>query len=808
MKIKILFVLLLIVSTIHVSAQNKQNQTVSGTVLDAANNPVADITVGVEGSALGSATNRNGQYTINVPSGDLFLSVSSLEYEPQRIKVSVRSGEQKIVNIVLGKKKTNLDEVVVYGKTTTQIIKEGAFTVNVIDLSKYANTTTDINQVLRRSPGITVRENGGMGSDFSFKINGLDAKIFIDGVPMENFGSSMTLNNIPVNLVDRVEVYKGVVPAYLTTDVLGGAVNIITKSKNQKFIDLSYGYGSFGTHQASAIANIKDKKTGFTVKTNAFYNHSDNDYTMYSNSKYDISLKKATKVTDEDGNPQWKMVEIDKAKRFYDGYTSGMGKIELGFENVKWADKILLGLTYSENKNQLQLGSTVNSVYGGRWSENKYIMPTFQFRKDSLFIPRLYTELFASYGKSTTNIRDTAQYVYDWSGQAIPTSSDREQTHLKYENVNYIVRADFTYSLNKAKTKTLSLDYSFTTNQQKSYDLLEELEAYRDLSGLPKRLGKHIVNLTWQGLWLHDKLNTVLSLKYYGMDVSNTIDEREFDSNNNMTGAITTTHKFKGYQSASLAARYMLKKELGLKASIERAYNLPTILAMFGDGIDYLANTSIKPERSDNLNLGAFYNVFFLQNHYFNIDVTGFYRNANNYIYSTREGDKYQYLNVEGAKLYGFEFEAKYGYKDIVNFSINGSYDKAIENQKYTDDTKQEVSLVYKEQLPNRPWIYGNADLSLGKNDLLGKGTRLELSYMYQYIHWFYLTWANLGEPGTKNYIPSQNIHSAVASFLWDRNRYNISLEARNFTNELAYDNFRLQKPGRAFFAKFRVTIM
>lgn len=188
--------------------------------------------------------------------------------------------------------------------------------------------------------------------------------------------------------------------------------------------------------------------------------------------------------------------------------------------------------------------------------------------------------------------------------------------------------------------------------------------------------------------------------------------------------------------------------------------------------------------------------------------MIGFYRNADNYLYSTREGDKYQYQNVKGAKLYGFEFEAKYAYRDIVNFSINGSYDKAVENQKYTDDSKQEESLVYKEQLPNRPWIYGNVDLSLGKNDLVGKGTRIELSYMYQYIHWFYLSWANLGEKGTKNYIPSQNIHSAVASFSWDRNRYNISLEARNFTNELAYDNFRLQKPGRAFFAKFRVTIM
>ena len=803
MKIKILFVLLIIVNTIYVSAQN---QSVSGTIYDADRNPVSYITVGIEGSTLGSITDENGKYLINVPAGELILSISALEYESQKIKTSVNSGEHKVVDIMLGKSKTNLEEVAVYGKTTTQRIKEGAFSVNVIDLSKYANTTTDINQVLRRSPGITIRENGGMGSDFAFKINGLDAKVFIDGVPMENFGSSMTLNNIPVNLVDRVEVYKGVVPAYLTTDALGGAVNIITKSRNHKFIDVSYGYGSFGTHQASAIANVKDHKTGFTVKTSAFFNHSDNDYTMYSNNKYDISLKKATQVMDEDGNPQWKMVEIDKAKRFNDAYTSGMGKIEMGFENVKWADRILVGLNYSKNKKQLQLGSTVNHVFGGRWSENDYIMPTIHFQKDSLFIPRLYTELYASYGKSTTNTQDTAKYMYDWSGQAISTTSAREQTHLRYKNTNYIVRADLTYSLNEAKTNTLGLNYSFTTDQQKSYNLLEK-EAFQNLSGLPQHLGKHLINLTWQGLWLDDRLSTVMSLKYYGMDVSNTVDERKFDDENNMTGDLVKTNKFKGYESASLAARYMLTKDLGIKGSVERAYNLPTVLAMFGNGVNYLSNTTIKPERSDNVNLGAFYNMFFLKNHYFSIDVTGFYRKADNYLNIESVSNQYQYQNLKGAKLYGFEFEAKYAYRDIVNFSINGSYDKAIDNQKYPDDSNL-VSLVYKEQLPNRPWIYGNVDLSLGKNDLVGKGTRIELSYMYQYIHWFYLTWANLGEPGTKNYIPSQNIHSAVASFSWDRNRYNISVEARNFTNELAYDNFRLQKPGRAFFAKFRVTIM
>lgn len=800
---------LIVLNTISGYGQVYEQQSVSGLIKDVNNAPLPYVTVGIKGTEIGSITDERGYYHLSLPTGTFVLTTASLEYESENITIKLGNKEHKQQNIQLkSRNNTNLDEVVVYGKTAVQQVKEGAFTVNAIDLSKYANTTTDINQVLKRSPGVTIRENGGFGSDFTFKINGLDAKIFIDGVPMENFGSSMSLNNIPVNLVERIEVFKGVVPAYLAADVLGGAVNIITKRKHHKFIDVSYGYGSFNTHQASTIVNATDHKTGLAVKASAFFNHSDNDYTMYSNSKYDISLKEAVKSIDENGNPQWKMVETNKAKRFYDGYTSGMGKLEVGFENRKWADRLLVGLSYSQNKNELQLGSTVNSVYGGRWSENDYLMPSLQYKKDSLFFPNLFAEVYTSYGKSITNIKDTAQHQYDWSGKPILFSAIKDPSHHKYENRNYILRTDFTYRINNLQTNTLSLNYSFTTNQQKSYDMMEQDEHYRNTSGLPKQLGKHLINLSWQKQWLNNRLSTVLSAKYYGMSIRNDMDERKVETDGSVNGDIVTQKDFKGYTSGNFAFRYLLHKDVGIKGSIERAYNLPSITSMFGDGVNYLANTNIKPERSDNFNLGAFYNTFLWTDHYLNIDISGFYRNADNYISSIRLDDKYQYQNVHGAKLYGFEFDMRYGYKDLINFSINGSYDKALENERYTDDTKQEESLVYKQQLPNRPWIYGNADLSIGKNNLLGKGTRIEMSYMYQYVHWFYLSWANLGGAGTKNYVPSQNIHTALASFSWGYNKYSISVEARNFTNELAYDNFRLQKPGRAFYTKFRISIM
>ena len=125
-----------------------------------------------------------------------------------------------------------LNSVEVYGKSKTQKIKEGAFSVNALDVKSQINSLKNLTDIVNRTTGIKVREEGGVGSDFDLSINGLSGnsvRYFIDGVPLDSKGSNVTLANLPVNLIDRVEIYKGVVPALLGTDALGGAVNIITK---------------------------------------------------------------------------------------------------------------------------------------------------------------------------------------------------------------------------------------------------------------------------------------------------------------------------------------------------------------------------------------------------------------------------------------------------------------------------------------------------------------------------------------------------------------------------------------------------
>lgn len=798
--------ILLLIFTVFTQAQSPKKHALSGFVKDNFGKPIPGATIRLKDQHTGTSSDIDGYYKLQLNSStDAILHVTAVGYHSEERAVN----EKLIQDFQLIEDRNYMEEVTVsaYGKTENEKkvaeIKRSGFNVSVIDMNKHANEAANLTQILKRATGVTIREDGGLGSNFVFRINGLDAKIYIDGVPMENFGSSMSLNNIPVNLIDRVEVYKGVVPAFLGSDALGGAVNIITKRRARPYLDLSYSYGSFNTHQAAIVGTFTNPKNKLSFRMNAYYNHSDNDYNMYTNEKYNVLIEKTVDN---------KYFAVPKAKRFNDAYTSTMGQLEVGFRDVSWADQFYAGFTYSQNHKENQIGASLSKVFGGAWSESNYLMPTLNYKKSNFLVNRLYADIFTSYSYDTRYVRDTAMYNYDWTGAWVSNyegTTPNPQKDMKYNLSNYLARVNLNYDFDEAPNQSINFNYNFNSNDQKEYDLVGNYNR----SGLPSYLGRHILGLSWQNQWFDKRLSNVLAVKYYRMDASKDIDERKFDGNNNLiSGEIIHQKKQGNYYSMSLASRYRITKDGGWKLSYERAYNLPSMTALFGDGVNTIGNWAVKPERSDNINTGFYYNTYINQNHFLNVDVTGFYRLAANYINSRaviQNGISYfQSYNEEGVKLYGFEAEVKYGFKDLLAVTLNGSYDKALYNKKYTDDSRQQISSNYNKQLINRPWVYGNADISLIQNNWFQQGNRVQLSYLYQYIHWFYLTESDQGSLESKDLIPSQNIHSAVLSYAWDRNKYNVSFEARNLTDERAYDNFRLQRPGRAFYVKLRLSIM
>lgn len=119
-------------------------------------------------------------------------------------------------------------------------MKNSAYNAVAVDTRDMLNTTKTLSEALAKTPGLKLRESGGVGSDINLMLDGFSGKhvkVFIDGVPQEGVGSSFGLNNIPVSFADRIEVYKGVVPVNFGTDAIGGVINIVTATPQILYCD-------------------------------------------------------------------------------------------------------------------------------------------------------------------------------------------------------------------------------------------------------------------------------------------------------------------------------------------------------------------------------------------------------------------------------------------------------------------------------------------------------------------------------------------------------------------------------------------
>ncbi|MCD0488395.1 carboxypeptidase-like regulatory domain-containing protein [Pedobacter sp. MC2016-14] len=789
------FLLLILLITFSVSAFAQNTAVISGNIKDE-NEGIANASVLLKGTKLGTTSNAQGNYQLNnLPAGTYILVISSLGYIKETKSIVIKIGQTLHVNFSLKKDLQQLHDVNINGKTKTQEIKESGFAVNAIDTKKFANSTADLNQVLNRSTGVRIREQGGLGSDFKFSINGLSGKqvkFFIDGIRTEVMGSAMSLNNIPVNLAERLEVYKGVVPVQLGADAMGGAVNVVTNQQVTNYLDLSHSYGSFNTHRSSLTAQYADKKTGLVLKGGGFFNYSDNNYMMRGVDYLRDAIKNGKEITDPNN------AEFIKGdfKRFHDAYQSAMGQVELGVVNKKWADVLFAGFGYNQVEQELQTGFDQNVVYGNVTRKSKAFNGSLRYKKDNIFVQGLNLSVFASQSKDILKTADTLmrQYYWDgaWQNKGVYELGNSVKTINNITRPRIYGRANLSYTISQGH----SVNFNYTIDRLKN-ETYNELFTNKD--GMPGRLDKQILGLAYQ----QELLNKTLVNTFFGKLYHLGLERNKYISN--VLTQLDTTFSNYGY---GVASRYKLAKDLGIKASYEHAYRLQEAEEMFGDGLLVQSNPDLRPESSDNINLGIYYS-FQLREHKFFVEASGFYRNAVDFIFTVPDerSKLFKNENKSNVRITGFESEARYAYADLMSLNLNVTYQNAVNTTKYANPGSTTIENTYLNKIPNQPWLFGNADFSIGKNNILGKDTRLQFNWYTQYVHWFYLTWANRGAVQGKSDVPTQYIHNAAISYSCSQGKYNIALECKNLTNILAYDNFRLQKPGRSFSVKMRYFI-
>ena len=762
--------------------------TISGSVKDEHSSLIMGATVILKGTSLGAITDENGQYQLSGKfSGLQTLVVSYMGYTTTEITVELKAGEQHTQNIDLKPSTYALEEVIVSGKSTVREVKEKAFNVGVVDAKKLHNTSLDIGHALDRVSGIRVRETGGVGSQMNFSINGFRGKqvrFFIDGVPMDNFGSSFQINNIPINLAERIEVYKGVVPVGLGSDALGGAVNIITNTYSKDHLDVSYSYGSFNTHRTTVNAIYVDK-SGFTTQINAFQNYSDNNY------KVDVD------VADINTGEYYPNQTVE---RFHDTYHNETVIINTGVVNKSYADQLLVGITLGNSYKEIQTGARIVSVFGGWHRKGTTIMPSLKYKKKDFLVKNLNVRINANYNLGQEKNIDTLHRRYNWFGdykEYENPGGERSYSLYKFRNNNGLGVANFDYKINEQHS--LSLSNTVNTFNRKGEN---ELDPDNNVYEQPKKTLKNITGLGYG--FSKNNWNASLFLKQY-------YQQNKFTQSYNPSGNYgdiayrnqTNTFNYQGY---GIALTHFLHDNFQLKGSYEKSYRLPETEELYGDLINLQGNIELKPEHSHNFNVGGSYWWHIKKAHQININLNGFYRDAKDFIRPRLNSNQTMQVmdNLGSVTNLGAELEIRYNYNNAFSIGANATYQDLRNNTQYVDGQTTESS-VYRDRIPNMPYLYGNADASYTFTNLWNKEQSLSISYNALYVHGFYLYWPSLGSD--KLDIPEQISHDLNVTYSI-KNNLQFIVECRNLANKNLYDNFSLQKPGRSFTGKIKYTFL
>ncbi len=759
---------------------------ISGKVLSADGEPLDYATVSLKGTEYSSVSNEKGLYHISAPAGEYTVVFSSVGFEDLELKATIKAEERVKLNVKL-KSATQLGEVIVVGNQLSKV-RNSAFNATAVNTRELMNTTKTLSEALSKAPGMKIRESGGVGSDMAVTMDGFSGKhvkVFIDGVPQEGVGSSFGLNNIPVNYADRIEIYRGVVPVGFGADAIGGVINIVTPQRQRRwFVDASYSYGSFNTHK-SYVNFGQTLANGFKYEINAFQNYSDNNYWV------------DTPVEDfATGGINRK--KLEHVRRFNDTYHNEVVIAKLGVVNKPWADRLLVGFNYSHMYKEVQTGVRQEIVYGQKHRHGYTLMPSLEYGKRNLLTKGLDVSLNANYNRDITTNVDTAEIKYNWRGETAPLNSPGEQSFQLAKAINNNWAATFTANYRLGEYHVFTVNDVFNTFNRSNEDLLTTPPSKDEFS---KVTSKNIIGVSYRYM-PNTKLNFSVFGKQYHQYVSGPM------ATSSAQDVYQLTSRSIDYFGYGAAGTWFMPLGFQFKASYEKAYRLPTIEEMFGDEDLEVGDISLRPEESHNVNLNLSYNANFGSNILY-VEAGFIYRDTRDYIQRNilaLSGGKSAatYVNYGKVDTKGFSASVRYSYSKWVSLGGNFSLMNVRDNMP-TAQGSTVPNLSYKERMPNLPYMFADSDINFYWHGLGRKSNVLTVTYDNQFTHSFSYYSANIGSNNSDYIVPDQFAHNLTISYGIRNGRYNLSLECRNFTDARLYDNFSLQKAGRAFYGKVRI---
>jgi iron complex outermembrane receptor protein len=639
-----------------------------------------------------------------------------------------------------------LDTVIVLGEeiTSERELENPSKFMTVIDVREAPGRVETVSEVLRDTVGVQINSWGGLGSFATASIRGSSAsqvQVFLDGVPLNRAATGVTnLEDLPLDNVEYIEVFRGFTPPDFGASGIGGAINLVTRRSMEEGRQASLSYGSFETYKAELAGSGPAGKSRLFVF--ACYMSSLGDF-EYENEN-GTPLNNKDDFTEERENNDFESYDLTARLA---RETGGWELAAIGAGHAK--DQGLPGLASAQARRarlETDRGNLTVSARNRRLLDGALDLTV---GADGLWESQTYDdpegELGAGGPRKTENRMTAAgarlKTVWRFSGDDGILTGYLEYRGESYLPVEHV--PDFDKGSEQSRTvlaAVLSAELTDPTGAWTMQATLRQERYWNRISGDP--------NFAWSRA---------------AGDNTDTLD----------------------LTSPSLGLRCRVSDTLVLKANAGRFYRVPTFYELFGDRGVALGNTDLKPERGENYDLGFTYRGFdsgpvrrpYVEYAYFQSqidDMIIFFQNSQRTIRAT---------NIGGALIGGHELSFGLGLFDSIGVSGNYTFQSAVD--------RGDVPFWRDNQLPFRPMheAFGRVEY--------GPGGRFRVFAEANYVSGNYWDRSNLFEVEDRRIY---NLGATATAYQKNEVVVNVTGEGKNLADERIADVAGYPLPGVSYY--------
>ena len=596
----------------------------------------------VKGTTIATTTDMTGHFFLkNLPEGTFTIEAKYMGYTTMSKMVTTKKNTSKELNFNLSPSDLSLDEVVVSANRSETKRRMAPNLVNVINGKVFDITqSTCLAQGLNFQPGVRTEDNCQNCGFTQVRINGLDghySQILVDSRPIfSSLNGVYGLEQIPANMIDRVEVVRGGGSALFGASAIGGTINIITKEPVRNSASFEHTLMSIGG------SNSFDNATTGNVSLVT----DDNKAGVYA-----YGQTRNRKGYDHDGDGYTELPELNNQTFGLNSYLrlNPYSKLSLQYHGIHEFRRG--GNRLEQAPHEANITEQVeHSIQGGGLTYD-YFAPDEKNRLSAYFSFQTTSRksYYGGIGEGTDDDRDAA-------GKAYGTTHD----------FTYVAGAQYVHNF----SKLFFIPSDLTLGAEYNFDGLKDV-----ILGYDRHFKQdvHIGSFFFQNEWKSKQWGFLVGGR---LDKHNLVDNIIFSPRANLRYNPTDNLNFRLTYAGGFRAPQAFDEDLHV--GVVGGERLVTVLA-----------DKLKEERSNSFSISAdIYHKF--GNVQTNLLVEGFYTDLDN-VFALRQLDRpdaqgntvQERYNAYGAKVFGLNIEGKAMFTRWFSlqagFTIQKSlYDEAI----------------------------------------------------------------------------------------------------------------------------------